>query len=151
MTIDAVWASALATEVTDELLIDAVIAPKVSFVTHQNDVPVLRELKLVNLGETAAEQIILTAEADPPVFAPRSWRLDRIAGGGGEVRVTQRDLSLNAGLLVQLTEAVRATVTLRARREDGTGPEAERRFPVELLARNEWGDARAASGLRFAQ
>jgi hypothetical protein len=28
-----------------DLLIDAVIAPKLSFATHQNDVPVIRELK----------------------------------------------------------------------------------------------------------
>jgi hypothetical protein len=33
-----------------ELLIDAVIAPKLSFATHQNDVPVIRELKIVNLS-----------------------------------------------------------------------------------------------------
>ena len=134
---------------SDQLLIDAVIAPKVSFATHQNDVPVLRELRLVNPKESVIENVIVTVQADPPVFAPRQWRLDRV-DGGGEVRVTQRDLPLNAGLLLQLTEAVRATVTLQARFGDGSEPKAERRFPVELLARNEWGGAGAMPELLAA-
>ena len=133
----------------DDLLIDGVIAPKLSFATHQNDVPVLHELKLVNLGESAAENVVLTIEADPAVFAQREWRFDRIAGGG-EVRVTQRDLPLNATLLLQLTEAVRATVTLTARREGSDVPATTRRVPVELLARNEWGGAAAMPELLAA-
>ncbi len=132
-----------------ELLIDAVIAPKLSFATHQNDVPVLRELRLVNVGEAPIEQVVLTAEANPPVFAPRTWRFDRIAGGG-ELRVSQRDLPLNAGLLLQLSEAVRAYVTLTARQEGSDTLLAERRVPVELLARNEWGGAGAMPELLAA-
>lgn len=69
-----------------DLLIDAVIAPKLSFATHQNDVPVIRELKLVNLGPSSVENVVLSIRADPPVFAPREWRFDRVAAGG-EVRV----------------------------------------------------------------
>jgi hypothetical protein len=137
------------TAANGELLIDAVIAPKLSFATHQNDVPVLRELKLVNPGDSPAENIVLTIQADPPVFAAREWRFDRIAGGG-EVRVAQRDLPLNAGLLLQLSEAVRATVTLTARRDTPGAPAAERRIPVELLARNEWGGAAAMPELLAA-
>lgn len=132
-----------------DLLIDAVIAPKLSFATHQNDVPVIRELKLVNLSEAAAEGLILTAEADPPVFAPRDWRFDRIAAGG-EVHVTKRDLPLNAGLLLGLSEAVRASVTLSLRRSEAGEVLAERRVPVELLARNEWGGAAAMPELLAA-
>jgi len=132
-----------------ELLIDAVIAPKLSFATHQNDVPVLHELKLLNLGDTAAENVLLSVEADPPVFAAREWRFDRIASGG-EVHVTQRDLPLNAALLLQLSEAVRATVTLTARIEGSDRHITERRVPVELLARNEWGGAGAMPELLAA-
>lgn len=133
-----------------KLAIDAVVAEKVSFATHQNSVPVLRELRLTNLDETAVENIVLAIEADPPVFARREWRLDRVAGGG-KVHVTQRDLQLNASLLLQLSEAVRATVTLTARENRADAPVlAERQFPVDLLARNEWGGAAAMPDLLAA-
>ena len=132
-----------------ELLIDAVIAPKLSFASHQNDVPVLRELKLVNLGSSVIENVVVAARADPPVFAPREWRFDRVAPGG-EVSVTHRDLPLDAGLLLQLTEAVKATVTLTATAAGASEPLTERRVPIELLARNEWGGAAAMPELLAA-
>ena len=46
---DAPASLVLADLVPADLAIDAVIAPKVSFATHQNAVPVLRELRVVNL------------------------------------------------------------------------------------------------------
>jgi len=133
----------------DELLIDSVITPKLSFATHQNDVPVIRELKLVNLGGSTIENVVLSIRADPPVFAPRDWRFDRIAAGG-EVRVAQRDIALDAGLLFQLSEAVRASVTLTVTRSGSSEVLAERRVPVELLARNEWGGSGAMPELLAA-
>ncbi len=122
-----------------DVFIDAVVAPKVSFATHQCDVPVLRELRLMNTRATPLEDVRLEIASDPPVFTRREWRLDRVPAGG-EAEVTQRDLQLHAGLLLQLNEAVRCTVTLRATEPDGTVL-AERHLPVELLARTEWGGA----------
>lgn len=141
--------------VNSALAIDAVISPKISFATHQNAVPVLRDLRLINLGGEALENVVVEIAADPPVFEPMQWRVDRIAGGG-EAHITKRDLRLNAGLLLQLNEAVRATVTLRATAagrdgQDAAGKDAaERVFPVELLARNEWGGAAAMPELLAA-
>ena len=122
-----------------DVFIDAVVAPKVSFATHQCDVPVLRELRLVNTRLSPLEDVRLEIASDPPVFTRREWRLDRVPTGG-ESEVTQRDLQLHAGLLLQLNEAVRCSVTLRATGPDGTLL-AERHLPVELLARTEWGGA----------
>lgn len=127
-------------EAPPSLAIDAVVVPKLSFASHQNAVPVLRDLKVLNLGGVAVENVVVYICADPPVFEPDQWRIDRIPAGG-ESHITKRDLKLNAGLLLQLTEAVRATVTLRAHVEGAEGGEAKRDFPVELLARNEWGGA----------
>lgn len=129
--------------VTAPLAIDAVIVPKLSFATHQNAVPVLRDLRVLNLTDIGVEHLLLTIEADPPVFARHEWRLDRIAAGS-EVHVAKRDLQLNASLLLGLAEAVRATVTFSVREERETGASlVQRRYPVELLARNEWGGAGA--------
>jgi hypothetical protein len=78
-----------------ELLINAMIAPNLSFTTHQNDLRVLHGLKLLTLGDAAAGNVLLSVEADPPVFAARECRFDRIAAGG-EVHVTHSDLPLDA-------------------------------------------------------
>lgn len=149
MPIDELVNDAIAAEGSPSvggLAIDAVIAPKLSFAAHQNAVPVLRDLRLMNLGDAPLENIKVEIGADPPVFEPTSWRLDRIVPGG-EARVTKRDLRLNDGMLFQLSEAILATVTLRA----STGGDAtERLFPVELLARNEWGGAAAMPELLAA-
>lgn len=136
--------------VSSALAIDAVITPKISFATHQNAVPVLRDLRLINLGGEALEDVVAAIAADPPVFEPMQWRVDRIAAGG-EAHITKRDLRLNAGLLLQLNEAIRATVTLRATAGgQGGAHSAERDLPVELLARNEWGGAAAMPELLAA-
>ncbi|PWC48211.1 DUF3320 domain-containing protein [Azospirillum sp. TSA6c] len=136
--------------VNSALAIDAVITPKISFATHQNAVPVLRDLRLVNLGGEALENVVAEIVADPPVFEPMRWRVDRIAAGG-EAHIAKRDLRLNAGLLLQLNEAVRATVTVRATADGHDVVDAaERVFPVELLARNEWGGAAAMPELLAA-
>jgi hypothetical protein len=103
-------------EAGPSLAIDAVVVPKLSFASHQNSVPVLRDLKVLNLGGAALENVVVDICADPAVFEPAQWRIDRIPAGG-ESHITKRDLKLNAGLLLQLSEAVRATVTLRARVE----------------------------------
>ena len=105
------------------LAIDAVITPKISFATHQSAVPVLRDLRLINLGGEPLQNIVAEIVADPPVFEPVQWRVDRIAAGG-EAHITKRDLRLNAGLLLQLNEAIRATVTLRATAEGMNGGDA---------------------------
>lgn len=132
------------------LEVDAVVAPKVSFAAHQNAVPLLRELRVVNTRETAVSDLSVEIEADPPVLTPRRWRIDRIAPGGTAL-LTDRDVQLNGGFLLALAEAVRARVTLRVRAD---GPDAavlaERTFPVEALARNEWGGANAMPELLAA-
>jgi very-short-patch-repair endonuclease len=130
----------LLVETGPSLAIDAVVVPKLSFASHQNAVPVLRDLKVLNLGASAVENVLVDICADPPVFEAAQWRIDRIPAGG-ESHITKRDLKLNAGLLLQLSEAVRATVTLRAQIKGVEAGAALRDFPVELLARNEWGGA----------
>ena len=139
-----------AAESGEPLAIDAIVAAKVSFAAQQNAVPTLKELRLANLRGVEAQALRLEIEADPPVFASRRWRFDRIAPGD-EAHVRDRDLALNAGYLQQLSEAVRATVTLRAREDRDDAPVlVERRFPVEVLARNEWGGAGAQPELLAA-
>lgn len=116
--------------------ISAAVATKIGFATHQNAIPVLRELSLSAPGE-AAENLTLSLSADPPFVLPRSWRIDAI-GAGDMVHVTDRHLALNATMLHDLTENLVGTLHLALTGADGIAL-ADVSYPVELLAHNHWG------------
>ena len=118
--------------------IKAVVAGKVGFASHQNAVPVLRELEIAGHAEAPVEGATLTLTADPAFLTPKTWRIDRLAPDGA-LHVADRDVALNAGFLNDLTESIRGTVTFRL----AVGDEvlAEATHPIELLARSEWGGA----------
>jgi len=118
--------------------IHAVLAPRVTFATHQCDVPVLAELTVSNPGERALEGVTLHLTAAPKVIGDRVWTIDRI-DAGGELRLHDRRVSLAGGLLDALTERVRADVRFELRRGDELL--AERTERIEALARHEWGGA----------
>lgn len=118
--------------------ITAVVAGKVGFASHQNAVPVLRELEIASTAEPAVDGVELTLTADPPFLTPKTWRIDRLAPEG-PLHVADRDVALNAGFLGELTESIRGTVTLRL--AAGERILAESAHPIELLARGEWGGA----------
>ncbi len=117
--------------------IDAIIASKVGFASHQNAVPIIRELKISLAGEQSVERCQLTLVSDPPFVQAKTWRIDRISPGD-ELVVTDREIQLNATLLGSLSESLTGTVTLTLTSEDGTEL-AQTASPIELLAHNEWG------------
>lgn len=114
------------------------VASKVGFASHQNAVPVLRELELVNESFDAFEDVELSISADPPFIEARSWCIDRISGES-TLHVTDRDLKLNGTFLGDLTESLRGEIRLQLIK-DGESV-AQHDFPIELLARAEWGGA----------
>ena len=118
------------------LSIDLAFAPKVSFALHQNSVPVLRELAVVNNGQDTWEELTLSLDSEPAFFRPRVWRLSRLSPEQ-RYSITDLDLSLDGGQLSRLTEAEKGEVRLAVQRGDRVLCRLER--PVELLARNQWG------------
>lgn len=120
-----------------ECVIEAVLAAKIGFASHQNAIPLLREVKIGMTGDKAMEKCLLSLAADPPFVQPREWRIDRLSPGD-ELTIGDRDVRLNATLLDGLTESVRGSVTLTLRAGDGEELACSR-HDVELLAHNEWG------------
>ncbi len=116
--------------------IDASLASKVGFASHQNAVPILRELELDNISGESFEDLILTLSADPGFLQPKTWRIDRLAAGT-MIHITDRDVSLNADLLGDLDESLVGTISLHLKAGEETLAEVD--HPVELLARNQWG------------
>lgn len=126
------------------LIVEASVCPKLSYATHQSAVPVLRELRVANNAEVAFEELELEILAEPPVFLPRRWQLDRLQPGSSIV-IHNRDLELNASFLLDLQEAVQAHVLLKlwpnSTRGDAADCLAAASYPVAILAANEWGGA----------
>src|SRR3954470_21077858 len=110
--------------------ISATVATKIGFASHQNAVPVLRELELSNAGSDAIDDLTVELLADPAFLEPKTWRVDRLREGA-TVHVTDRDVKLNAGFLADLPESVSGTLTIRIV-ADGAVLDS-RDFPVEVL------------------
>ncbi len=127
------------------LEIEAIVASKVGFASHQNAVPLLREIRLRLVGEQGYEHCRLTIEADPHFVQTKTWQIDRLRPGD-ELSITDRHVQLNATLLDGLTESLTGTVTLTVIAEDGTQL-AALTHTVELLAHNEWGGTTAMAEL----
>ncbi|OJY64453.1 MAG: hypothetical protein BGP12_15215 [Rhodospirillales bacterium 70-18] len=111
---------------------------RISFATHQCDIPVVAVLVARNGGALPVEGLSLRLSAQPPVFAACDWRIDRLEPGA-EIRVHDRRVHLAGGLLDGLTERMRVDVTLELRRgEERLACEAH---TIDALSRNEWGGA----------
>jgi hypothetical protein len=90
--------------------INATIAAKIGFASHQNAIPVIRELSVSPVAERASEGLKLSLLADPPFVQPKSWRIDGM-DPGDTLRIADRDIALNATLLHDLTESRSGTLT----------------------------------------
>lgn len=119
------------------LSINLEIAAKINFACHQNAYPILRNLRIDNLSETdRLEGLTVSLSANPTFLKPKIWRIDRLASSGS-ISVSDRDVELNGDFLLQLTESMRGTLTLRVeKKEELLGEETQQ---IELLAYNEWG------------
>jgi hypothetical protein len=76
--------------------------------------------------------------SDPSFLRPKTWTIDRVSAGD-RLRIGDRRVDLDAGYLAGLNEAERGEITLRLQARNELV--FERRIPVRLLARDEWGGA----------
>lgn len=114
----------------------ATVADKVGFASHQNAVPILRDLELANEGDYSLTDLVLSLSADPPFLSSRIWRIDALAPDS-MIHITDRDVGLDAAFLGDLGESIMGEVVLKL---EANGTEiATSRHPIELLARNQWG------------
>jgi very-short-patch-repair endonuclease len=118
--------------------IEGVVSTKLGLASHQNSVPLLRQLTIANDGTEGRDDLVLELEASLPFVNAKIWRIDRL-GPDSSMSISDRDVELNEGYLADLTESLQASVHLRLR--SSSGIVTEKRFPVGLLARNQWGGA----------
>ncbi|WP_205215643.1 DUF4011 domain-containing protein [Azospirillum brasilense] len=118
--------------------IEATLTPRLNLAFHQNAVPVLHELVLVNDGDAPLEAVELTLTSEPAFVAPKTWRIDAVPAGQ-RYHLPKLDVTLDGAMLGRLTEAESATVTITAAAAGNPEPVARTERSLELLARNQWG------------
>ncbi len=127
--------------------IAAAVSEKVGFASHQNAIPILRDLSVANESEVSIEDVQLSLTADPPFLSPKTWHIDRLLAGT-QLYIKDRLINLNGQFLADLTEAVSGRITLTLAKDDAELASAS--VPVELLARAEWGGMNAMPELLAA-
>lgn len=127
--------------------IEGVVSKKLGLVSHQNAVPLLRQLIVSSRDPRDLRDLALTLEPSLPFASPKVWHIDRLTTSG-VIQLSDRDLELKEGYLAGLSESQIAAVDLRLT----SGPEvlAKQSYPVELLAPNQWGGANAMPELLAA-
>jgi very-short-patch-repair endonuclease len=119
-----------------DIAIEAVVSEKTGFASHQNSVPLLRELSISNQGGSDFSDLVLEMSADLPFLEAKVWRLDRLARGD-TLRISDRDIKLSPSFLNDVVESVVASITIRIVHA-GVVLKAVT-YPVEILAKNQWG------------
>ena len=118
--------------------VTASLAPKIGFASHQNAVALLQELTLENSDEAALQNLTVQLSSAPLFLERKIWKID-VLPAGASIRVSDRNLNLDATFLAGLLESVRGDILIEVSREGETPPLFSGRYPVELLAKNQWG------------
>jgi very-short-patch-repair endonuclease len=122
------------------LSITATLAPKIGFASHQNAVALLQDLVLANTGEAPLQNLTVRLGSAPFFLQCKIWKIDVIQPGSS-VRMNDRNVNLDAGYLSELTESVLGEVFIAVTREGESEALLSNHYPVELLAKNQWGGA----------
>jgi len=120
--------------------IRAEVARRLTFASHQCDVPVITGLTVSNPTDAVLEDLELTLTAEPDILGKRTWLIDRIAAGA-DLRITDRRAAIAGGLLATLNERMRAEIRFVLRTAGGQVV-TESHHEVIALASNEWGGSR---------
>jgi very-short-patch-repair endonuclease len=117
-------------------MIVADVAASFTFASYQNAIPVIRSILIENNTDRHIESCRLELTSSPSFLRSKSWTVDRLIPGD-RLPLSDRKVELDAGYLAGLNEAERGEITLRL--SAGNELLDERRLPVRLLARDEWG------------
>jgi hypothetical protein len=110
----------------------------VNFAMQQNDVPLIRALRLQNQSTAETGDLTLRIEASPAVCSALSLNLGRCpAGAGIDIPPDRVRLQLLRDRLVNQEERERGELRFDVHANDGTTL-LQQRYPVEVLAYNEW-------------
>ena len=120
---------------TTQLRLQCDYDPRVNFALQQNDVPVIRLLRIDNLAETRVEDVEVRVSADPLVFEPWATCIASI-DAGATYNVRSLPLALSADRLAAQTERESGRIRLEA--FVAGQPAGTTTLDFEILAFNHW-------------
>lgn len=120
------------------ITIEGNFAEKIGLASHQNAVPLIGSIVIVNDSEEEFQNLTLELSPSLPFANPKSWPIDQIRKNS-RVHINDRDIDLKEGYLAELSENMLASITLTL--STGERILMEKNFPIELLGRNVWGGA----------
>ena len=126
-----------------ELKADATIG----YASFQNDVPLIREIRVINESLSDLTNIELVIESDPPFAENTKLLFDRLVAGENR-RITPVDIRAHHSYLSGLTELERAKLKVSVTSAGEIKYTAE--HPVEILAYDQWAGSRALPELLAA-
>ena len=126
-----------------ELVADATLG----YAALQNDVPVLRELRITNRSDLPVKGVELVISSDPPFAEGTKFRFDQLAPGETRL-VSPVDIKVSHSYLAGLTELERGKIKVEVQ----VAGEVKQRVdhPVDILAYDQWAGTRALPELLAA-
>lgn len=131
----------------DRFLIEVVADSTISYAAQQNNVPLIRELRITNSSDEPAFDLEILVETDPPFGESAKFLFDRLSAGETR-RVAPVDLAINRSYLSELTELERGRITVSLR--SGGATETRIQHSVDVLAYDQWAGTRSLPELLAA-
>src|SRR5215475_7724316 len=122
------------------LHIELDLDPTVNFAMQQNDVPVVKAIRLSNTSEEELRELGVQVWGAPEFMVPWSGRVAAIAPGG-TYNLELPAIELSATFLLELTERLVGAVQVEVARDGQTVAQLRQR--IEVLARDQWSGMRS--------
>jgi very-short-patch-repair endonuclease len=116
------------------------VDPTVNYAVQQNDVTVVKRLKVLNAGPADLEQVTVSIATEPAFAHGWACTIERIPAGE-TCDLGAVDLALAHDFLAQQAEAVRGSLCVSV--AQGADTLAEHRIPMDVLAYDQWNGTRA--------
>ena len=111
------------------------VVPRLNIAFHQNGVPVLGAIELRNTSAMDILDLTVTVTSDPSFLMVTPFPIDRLRAGEART-IPSVVATLDPGIFLRLTEAMRASVTCTVTTPDREAGRAV--APCELMAPAEW-------------
>ena len=85
------------------------LSPKINYACHQNDIAVLKELKILNTKDIVWEEVKITMKSSLNFIKPKTWQIKNM-NPGEEISIKDRRVDLDGDFLRNLEEAVSGTI-----------------------------------------
>lgn len=112
------------------------LSHKINYACHQNDIAILKELRIVNTKDNVWEDVKVTMESSLGFIKPKTWQIKNM-NPNEEIAIKDRRIDLDEDFLRNLEEAVTGTIKFVVEADGKIIDEVE--LPIQVLAYNEWG------------